>query len=186
MYARAVEDAGLRLRALRREEWSDLALAALVVVSSLVATQARPALALPLFLGGVVVGARGLGAAWRRWELVDGLAEDSDAHVIPEIRAHALREASMERRRLFASYIRASIREPVVGRLRVAVPDLRALEAELENEELSLDLACAVACARLVSDPVRSPLLNPAFTAEDVRSRVQRIRVGFVPPDAGV
>jgi hypothetical protein len=181
MYAGAVEDAGLRLRELRREESSDFALAALAVFTSLVATQVRPAFALPLFLGGVVVGARGLRAAWRRWDIVDRLAGEREALVIPEIRAHALKEASIERRRLFASYIRVSICEPVPSRLRKAVPELRALAAELDDEGLVLDPACAVACARLVSDPVLSPLLNPALPAEDVRSRVHQIRVGFVP-----
>jgi hypothetical protein len=178
MYARAVEEADVQLRDLRREEWSDLALAALAIVAALTATQVRPALALPLFLGGLAVGARGLRAAWRRWEIVDGLAGEREALVIPEIRAHALRAASIERRRVSASYIRASIREPVPPRLREAAAELDALAAELDDDGLVLDPACAVACARLVSDAVLSPLLNATLPPEDVRSRVRQIRAG--------
>ena len=69
MYARAVDDAGSRLRDLRREEWSDLALATVAVAAALAATHVRPGIAIPLFLGGLFVGARGLVAAWRRWDL---------------------------------------------------------------------------------------------------------------------
>ena len=91
MHARAVDDAATRLRDLRREEWEDLSLAALAIALALAATWARPALALPLFLGGLAVGALGLRALWRRWDLVDRLAGERDAHVISEVRAYAAR-----------------------------------------------------------------------------------------------
>lgn len=50
------------MRELRHEEWEDLGLAALAVVFAVAATQVRPALALPLFLGGVALAALGLRA----------------------------------------------------------------------------------------------------------------------------
>ena len=183
MDARAVDDTGLRLRELRREEWGDLALGAAAVAAALVATQTVPGFALPLFLGGLVVGARGLVAAWRRWEIVDDLAAERDAYVIDEIRAHAMGEATIERRRLFAASIRYALR---VGdeRLRAAVPELEALVAELEDDALVLDPAFAVACARLVSDPYRSPLLAQSSGPDEVRFQVRHIRSGFAPRDA--
>ena len=64
MYARAVDDAAARLRDLRREEWSDLGLAGLALAIALGATEVYPDLAFPLFVGGVVVGARGIRAFW--------------------------------------------------------------------------------------------------------------------------
>jgi hypothetical protein len=179
MYARAVDDAGSRLRELRREEWSELALGAAAVVAALVATQIRPGFAVPLFLGALFVGGRGLVAAWRRWEIVDGLADEPAAYVIDEIRAHAVREATIERRRLFAAYIRYALREEGAEWLGAETADLEALAAELEDDGLVLDPACAVACARLVSDPYRSALLNPSVTQNEVRSQVQHIRAGF-------
>ena len=64
MHARAVDDAAAHLRELRNEE-AEFAPAALALGLSLAATQVRPALALPLFLGGVVVGVLGTRAFWR-------------------------------------------------------------------------------------------------------------------------
>ena len=94
MYARAVDEASSRLRELRQEECGDLGLAALSLGLALAATQVRPVFAMPLFLGGVVVGARGVRALWRRWDLVERLAGERDAYVIPEVLACAAREAT--------------------------------------------------------------------------------------------
>ena len=109
MYARAVEEGAARLRALRHEEWEDLGLGAVAIALAVAATQVWPELALPLFVGGVAVGAKGVRAAWRRWDLVDRLADYVDAYVIPEVLAYASRHASMERRRTFASYLRSRL-----------------------------------------------------------------------------
>ena len=61
----------------------------------------------------------------------------------------------------------------------LAAEELEALACELEDEELALDPACAVACMRLLSDVSESPLLNPALPPELLRSRVRQIRSGF-------
>ena len=57
--------------------------------------------------------------------------------------------------------------------------DLEALIRDLDDHELVLDPPAAVACARLLSDPMNSPLLDATAPAEDVRSRVRQIRSGF-------
>jgi hypothetical protein len=181
MYARAVEDAATRLRDLRREEWEDLGLAALALAFAVAATHVHPAFALPLFVGGLAVGARGVRALWRRWDLIERLAGERDAYVISEVLAHASRETTMERRRTFAALIRSSLSEPVEARGSAAAEELEALASELEDGELALDPASAVACTRLLSDVVGSPLLNLALTSEELRSRVRQIRSGFRP-----
>jgi hypothetical protein len=181
MYARAVDDANSRLRDLRREEWSDLGLAALATGLALLATQTRTEFAIPLFAGGLAVAFRGLIAAWRRWEIVDRLAAERDAYVIPEVRKRALQGATIERRRLYAAYIRYALGTAVPGEFGTATPELEALVAELEDVTLTLDAACAVACARLVSDPSGSPLLRFESSPEEVLSRVRHIRSGFAP-----
>ena len=183
MDARTVDDAALRLRELRREEWSDLALGAAAVAAALVTTHVQPGFALPLLLGGFFLGARGLIAAWRRWDLVDELAGEHDAYAIDEIQAHASRAATMERRRLFAASIRSTLRVEGDQRLRMAMPELETLVAELEDDGLVLDLPCAVACARLATDPYRSPLLDRSSTPDEVRFQVRHIRGGFAPRD---
>ena len=181
MYARAVDDAGSRLRDLRREEWSDHALGALAIGLALLATQARPGFAIPLFVGGLCIAFRGVNAAWRRWEIVDRLAADADAYVIPEVHERALHEASLERRRLYAAYIRHALQTAAARAWGAVTSELECLVAELEDVTLTLDPACAVACARLVSDPSGSPLLRLDSSPEELRSSVRHIRSGFAP-----
>ena len=182
MYARAVDEASSHLRELRQEEWQDLGLAALSIGLALAATEVRPDFAMPLFLGGVVVGAHGLRALWRRRDLVERLAGERDAYVIPEVLACAAREATLDRRHTCAVLIRAELQQTGLAyedRVMLAAEELEALACELEDEELVLDPACAVACMRLLSDVSASPLLNPALPPELLRSRVRQIRSGF-------
>jgi len=187
MYARAVDDAAERLRTLRQEECGDLGLAALALGLAVAVTQVHPQLALPLFLGGLGVGALGLRAVVLRWDLLEGLAGERDALVIPEVLAYASRDATIERRRTFAAMLRRDLREPErFGDVRlVAVADeLEALACALEDDGLELHPAAAVACARLVSDIASSPLLKPDAPVAELRSRLLQIRSGFAPPES--
>jgi hypothetical protein len=138
----------------------------------------------PLFLGGLAVAALGIRALWRRWDLVERLAGERDAYVIPEVKTYASREATMERRHNFAALIRNQLPQPVLPvRVRIAAvaEELEALACELDDAALELDPASAVACMRLLSDVAESPLLNPALPPEELRSRVRQIRYGFNP-----
>lgn len=178
MYARAVDDAAARLRELRHEEWQYLGLAALVLGLAVAAAEVRPALAVPLLVGGLAVGALGIRALWRRWDLVERLSGQRDAYVISEVLAFASRETTMERRHSFAALIRGRLAQPHT-QTAAAVQELEALARELDDDELELDPASAIACSRLLSDPAGSPLLNRAFPPEELRSRVVQIRSGF-------
>jgi hypothetical protein len=183
MYARAVDDAAERLRDLRREGWADLGLAVLVLGLAIGATQVHPRLALPLLIGGLLVLALGVRALWRRWELVEHLAAEGDAYVIAEVRAYASRETSLERRQSFAALIRSTLELSTAAgqqRLLGVADELEELASELEDDDLTLDPACAVACQRLLSDP-GSPLFDPAVPPGELRWRIRRIRSGFRP-----
>jgi len=182
MYARGVDEAAARLRELRRDELEDLGLGAVAVAIAIAATQLQPALALPIFLGGLAVGARGIRALCRRWALVERLSGERDAYVIAEIDDFAAREATIERRRTFAALIRARLRDQRLGvdqRIGAAAEDLQLLATELEDDNLELDPACAVACLRLFDDLEGSPLLNSNWPPDELRSRVRQIRAGF-------
>ena len=179
MYARAVDDGAAKLRALRHEEWEDLGLGAVAVGLAVFATQVWPELALPLFVGGIAVGVKGVRAAWRRWDLVDRLAGHVDAYVIPEVLAYASRHASLERRRTFASYVRSRLLTSD-KRIAAVAQDLEALATELEDDSLALDPAAAVATMRLLSEP-ESALLDRAAPTDELRSKVLQIRSGFKP-----
>lgn len=178
MYARAVDEASVRLRELRHEEWADLGLGALVLGLAVAAAEVRPAIAVPLLIGGFAMGALGVRALWRRWDLVERLSGERDAYVIPEIRAFASLEATMERRQTFAALIRCRLAEPE-ARIAAVAEELQALASDLEDDELELDPACAVACSRLLSSVPGSPLINRTFPPEELRSRVSQIRAGF-------
>ena len=178
MYARAVEDAAFRLRELHRDERNDFVLGALTLALSLVATAVRPELAVPLFIGGLALAALGVRAVVEHWEVVDRLAGERDAYVISEVREHAAREATMERRHALADHVRSWLREPAPERVRAAAPELEALAAELDDDDLMLDPVSAVVCVRLLINP-ESPLLNTARPPDELRARVSQIRSGF-------
>jgi hypothetical protein len=192
MYARAVDEAEVQLRELRQAERGELAVAAFALGASIIATEVIPSLAAPLFVGGLVVGALGARAMWRHWDLLERLSGERDAYVISEVFAFATRETTMERRHSFAALIRGSVSEARLradARVLSMSEDLEALAAELEDERLELEPAAAVACMRLLSDVLGSPLLNRALPVQDLRSRICQIRSGFTPrelPDVGV
>ena len=182
MHARALEDVEARLVELRQDERHELALGAAALGASLAATALYPPLVLPLFVGGLVVGARGIRSLWRRWDLVDRLADDRDAYVLPEVRRYAARDTSLTNRRSAAELIRGWLGQPDLAddsRIQAAAVELQALAHDLDDPTLELDPACAVACRRLLTDPAVSPLLNTALPREDVSSSIARIRAGL-------
>jgi hypothetical protein len=182
MYARAVDDAATRLRQLHVEEWEDLALGAIAFAASLAASQRFQQLALPLFIGGVASLFLGVRALWRHWDLVDRLCDDPDAYVIPDVLERAERETTMTRRRIAAAQLRSWLQDPGPtreARVAAAADDLSALISELEDPELRLDPLSGIACMRLLSDGLVSPLLNPDLPADALRSHIFQIRSGL-------
>ena len=89
MYARTLEDQSARLTELRHEEWGDLALGAAALGLAIVASVFHPPFALPLFFGGLVVGALGIRALWRRWDMLDRLSVEPDAYAISDVLDYA-------------------------------------------------------------------------------------------------
>jgi hypothetical protein len=181
VYARALDDAAAEVRHLRLEGWEELGVGALALTLALVATQLYPALAIPFFVGGVVVGSRGMRALWRRWDIIDRLAGERDAYVISDVLCYAMRETTMDRRSTFAALIRGRLAERRDPRIDDAADELGLLVRDLEDATLCLDPASAVACMRLLSDVDGSPLLNRELSPEELRARVSHIRSGFAP-----
>jgi hypothetical protein len=182
VYAWELEETQTRLRVLRHAEWEDAALAVLAFGLALAASQLFRTLALPLTMGALAASYLALRAFWRHWELVDRLLLDRDAYQIREVRRRAERAATFENRRLLATSIRSLLKDPdcaVPARVRAGAEGLEALAAELDDADLSLDPACAVACERLLMDGGASPLLNPALPADDAGARLRQIRAGF-------
>ena len=185
MTARRVEEAGDRLRKLRQDEWSELALAGLAMSLALGATALHPPLALPFLIGAFALTGLGLRAFLLRWELFDDLLLDPDAYAISEVRRAAAKAASMRNRRELARLVRNRLAPapvpgyPVRTRIAEVSDDLAELARELDDETLALEPWCAVRCEQLVTSVTDSPLLNDALPAEDLRSRINQIRAGF-------
>jgi hypothetical protein len=182
MDARTIERASIELQGLREAEWSRLGLGGAALGLAVMATSLAPSLAVPLFVGGLVVVAAGVRALWQHWDLVDRLAAERDAYVISEVRAYAAREATMGRRRAHAATIRSLLRSelPPTGVTAVVAEELEALARDLEDERLALDPASAFACARLLG--AAAPLHRLASVAE-LRATVVRIRAGLRPAE---
>lgn len=184
MYARTVEETALRLRELDRSAREELGLAALALGLAIAATVGWPDLAMPLFLGGLGVGALGMRALWRHWDILDRLVDERDAYVIPEVRTYASREASMKRRASLASQLRAMLEQPHLGgelRALGVVEDLDAIATQLADDRLALDPVAAVACRRLLCEPGESPLFDSSRRSAELRARIRDIRSGFSP-----
>ena len=191
MSARAIDEAEARLLELHHEERYRLGLSAVALAASLAMTAIYVPVVLPLFVGGLAVGVLGMRTFWQRWDIVDRLADERDAYVIPEVLSYAARDTRMERRSTSAALIRSWLctaalagSSPVLAKAE----EFEALACELEDRDLELDPACAVACRRFLTDGTVSPLFDDAARREDIESWIVRIRDGFrprTPPSAG-
>lgn len=144
-----------------------------------------PTFALPLLFGGLTATVLGIRAAYGRWDILDRLVAEPDAYAISEVRALALAETTPARRRSLAISLRLILNAPgerINARVAGSAEDIEALIHDLDDDELMLDPAEAVACRRLLTYSMNSPLLDASSSAEDVRSRVRQIRSGFHTP----
>ena len=178
MYARAVDEAATRLRDLRREEREDLGLGLAALALSLAASRFYPPLAIPLFIGGLAIGGLGVRALWRRWDLVDRLSGEREAFVIPEVLASASRATTMARRHAAAASLRIYLGSESAD-LRPLAGELEVLASELDDEELALDPAAAVACSRLVDELTSVSLGEREVPPDELWLRVREIKGGF-------
>jgi hypothetical protein len=182
MRARAVEDFERRLVELHHDELQEFGLSGGALAASLAATALCSQLVMPLFVGGIAVGALGIRTIWRHWDLVDRLADDRDAYTIPEVRDYAAREARIERRAYYAALIRSWTRTHQSW-ISEITDEIDELAHDLEDEALALDPVAAVACRRLLTEPAGSPLFREVHGAADLRSRIAQIRAGFQPSE---
>jgi hypothetical protein len=189
MTARRVEEATDRLRVLKQDEWSGLALGGLAMAMALAASALHPPLALPLLIGAFAVTGFALRALFLRCELFDKLLLDRDAYAIPEVRRRAVKAASMESRRELARLVRNLLNPatayPLRRRVAAVSDDLADLARELADETLTLEPWCAVRCEQLLTSVPDSPLLNEALPPEDLLARINQIRAGFRRPLGG-
>jgi len=185
MNARELEGAAAELRSLRRrlKQFSAGAVLLLVVAAGCAMFSLRVAAILG---AGVAVESLAALALWlRRGDLIERLALDPSAYVIPEVARFGSRVAALRERKLLASWITSIVNrgEPfelhLVGRAGAFSQQLETLARELAAPQAEVQPAIAVACRRLLTRPVQSPLYNPNLPEEDLTALLLRIRAGI-------
>ena len=143
-----------------------------------------PPLALRRFsFGGFAVGFLGLRALWRRWDSSSG----SKATTMRTPSPRCAKRAAGSPRRAAARPCRIDPQQAGPARARRARRvrrggGLRRSASELDDDELELDPAAAVACARLLEDFAASTLLNLDLPPEEHVSCTLRPIRSRVPP----
>lgn len=186
MDGRALEEAGDRLRHRRhRALEAGLLTAATGALAGLAALVSVP-LAGALAVGAALEGAIALAAVAGRREQIARLALDPAAYVLPEVNRYGTRVARPSGRARLAAWlaeIAAGASPPGSLHLRdraaLVAQELDALARELASPALSVQPATVVACRRLLTRPVDSPLYNPRLPADELRLALRRIRAGI-------
>ena len=121
-----------------------------------------------------------------RGERIAWLALDANAYQIPEVADYGRRCADKRERDRTAAWIRELVAEGrradslhLSDRVVRYARELERIASELDAATRVLPPA-AVACRRLLTHAVESPLYNPRLPAEDLIVALERIRRGIV------
>jgi hypothetical protein len=186
MNARDIEAAAVTVETARRRALSSLVAAGVVAMSTFGVVWAAPGVAVGL-AAGVIIALVRAGVSWFHCrELVERLALDPSAYAIPEVARFGGRVANLTQRRLLAESISSLVHDrghPLAlhlgARTRKHAEELDALARELAAPSARIEPATAVACRRLVTRPVQSPLYNPNLPEEDLTALLLRLRGGI-------
>lgn len=145
-----------------------------------------PRFAVALGAGCVVLMAIAVVLWLARRERIERLALDPQAYAIPAVARFGARACALRERRRVASVIQAVVRERahplelhLVIRASRYAQQLETLARELASPAAQVQPPMAVACRRLITRPVESPLYNPNLPEEDLRALLLRIRAGI-------
>jgi hypothetical protein len=122
---------------------------------------------------------------YTRNERIARLALNADAYMIPEVAEYGRRCAEKRERDRTAAWIREVVAgDPYSNNFHLAD---RVARSSRELERIAMELASAtsvrppvaVACRRLLTHAVESPLYNPGLPAEDLRHTLDRLQRGI-------
>ena len=192
MTARDVEKAAARLAEKRLQTRHEVIAAAIAVIlapaGALLSVQLAVGLAFGAFVGGVIAA-----LTWtNRRELLESLALEPEAYSIPEVARLGWKVAAIDQREQLASWIQSLIggngqwlELHLRERTRSHAPELEAVAREISLPAAEVHPASAMACRRLLTRPVQSPLYNPNLPEEDLTAVLLRIRAGITDPATG-
>lgn len=185
MNARDLETAAADVESSRRRAARSLVAAGAVTVLAGALAPVSGTIAVALGVGA----AAGVATASMVWlyrrERIERLALDPSAYAIPEVARFGARIAALSERRRIASWIdamthdRSPLELHLVSRAGRYAQQLELLASELATPSAQVDPATAVACRRLLTRPVESPLYNPNLPEEDLTALLIRIRAGI-------
>jgi hypothetical protein len=186
VYERAVEqtadDLGRRRRRAQQAAW--LAVAALSA-AGITAFFSLP-IAAAFVAGALLEFVITADAVYRRRELVSHLALQPAAYALPEVAAYGEKATQLAQRARLAAWLSgvvADARAPhslCLGyRVALVADELEALARALIAPGGSMEAPSAVACRRLLTDMVDSPLYNPGLPVGDLYDAIHRIRAGI-------
>lgn len=189
MTARDVEKAAARLAEKRLRTRNEIiaAVIAAMLAGAFAWFSIRLAVgcALGAFVGGVLAA-----LSWtNRRELLESLALEPAAYSIEEVASLGSRVAAIDQREQLAVWIRSLIRGNgqwlelhLRERTRTHAPELEAVAREISLPAAQVHPASVMACRRLLTRPVQSPLYNPNLPEEDLTAVLLRIRAGISNP----
>lgn len=186
MHERALEEAASELDRRRRRGFQAATLALSATLTAGIAALFSLPLAAALGAGAFLEALLAAVEASRRRELVARLALEPAAYALPTVAAYGARAAQVRQRARLAAWLVEVVAEACMpyslylgDRVALVAQELEVLAHELVAPTRSVEPTSAVACRRLLTHAVESPLYNPALPLEELRSTLQRIRAGI-------
>lgn len=142
--------------------------------------------ALAFVVGAVVEAFLLVDAEYARRDLISRLALYRPAYALPEVARYGARstqDPQLHRLAAWLSELPAEAELPgniyVKERVTLFAPELEAIACELRSQDVVVDPPSAVACRRLLTQAVESPLYNARVPADELRAELERIRSGI-------
>jgi hypothetical protein len=186
MHARAVDQAAGLIRRKRRRTVEAGLLAGLCLVSGAAALLVSLPLAAALGAGALVEAAIALGALNARRELIARLALDPAAYSVPEVERYGTRAARPPERARLAAWLEELLTESQLpyslylpDRVALVAHELDSIAGRLLSPACTVAPESAVACRRLLTHAVESPLYNPRVPLDELHLTLRRIRAGM-------
>jgi hypothetical protein len=186
VHARELEQAARDLLRLRRRAVESGVLLVGATVAGASALLVGPLPAVALFSGAALEAALLVLALNGYRERIARLALSPEAYVLPEVDRYGRRLAEPRRRaRLAASISRVVAEAHLPGNFYLAervatfAREFETLARELLRPTARIEPASVVACHRLLTSAVESPLYNPRLPAQDLELALARIRAGI-------
>jgi hypothetical protein len=125
-------------------------------------------------------------AVYRRAGVVSSLALHPAAYALPEVAAYGRKAAQPRQRARLAAWLSEVVAEAqaphslyLADRVALVAHELEALARELTSPRRSVEPVSAVACRRLLTNMIDSPLYNPRLPVDDLQVALRRIRAGI-------